>query len=247
MLDERVRVVAVTHAPSQNGLLNPAEAIGTAVRELAPDAWYVLDACQSVGQVPLDVTAIQADFLTATGRKFLRGPRGTGFLWSSRRAQELEPYLIDLEAATWTSADDYEVTPGAARFESWEKPYAAMLGMGAAADHALAVGLDVAQARIGWLADRIRVALADLPRVVVRDRGTVRTGIVVVSVDGREAADVVRDVTAAGVNVSCSPRSYAVRDFDAQGVDALVRISPHVYNDDADIDALVDAVARATR
>jgi len=244
-LDERVKVVAVTHAPSQNGLLNPAEAIGAAVRELAPDAWYVLDACQSVGQVVLDAPAIGADFLSATGRKFLRGPRGTGFLWSSARAQTLEPALVDLEAAVWTSVDTYAITPGAARFESWEKSYAGMLGMGAAADYALALGLDVTERRISWLADRIRVELGALPGVVVRDRGTTRTGIVTFSVEGRDAADVVRRIKERGVNVSHSPREYALRDFDAHGVAGLVRVSPHVYTDDADIAALLDAVSVA--
>jgi selenocysteine lyase/cysteine desulfurase len=245
MLDERVTVVAVTHAPSQNGLLNPAEEIGTALAELAPQAWYVLDACQSVGQVPLDAAAIGADFLSATGRKFLRGPRGSGFLWSSARAQTLEPALIDLEAATWTSVDTYDIAPGAARFESWEKSYAAMLAMGAAADYALTLGLDVTQRRISWLADRIRLALAGLPGVVVRDRGATRTGIVTFSAQGRDAADVVRRIKERGVNVSHSPREYAVRDFDALGVSGLVRVSPHVYTDDGDLEALIDAVSAA--
>jgi len=245
MLDERVKVVAVSHAPSQNGLLNPAAEIGAAVRELAPQAWYVLDACQSVGQVPLDAVAIGADFLSATGRKFLRGPRGSGFLWSSARAQTLEPALIDLDSATWTSTDSYVVQPGAKRFESWEKSYAAVLGMGAAADYALDLGLDVIQRRIGWVADRIRGALADVPGVVVRDRGTIRTGIVTFSVEGRDALDVVRRIKERGVNVSHSPREYAVRDFDATGVTGLVRVSPHVFIDDSDVEALLQAVRAA--
>jgi cysteine desulfurase/selenocysteine lyase len=245
MLDERVAVVAVTHAPSQNGLLNPAVEIGQAIREVAPRAWYVLDACQSVGQVQLDARRIGADFLSATGRKFLRGPRGTGFLYASDRALELEPALIDLHAATWTSESEYVVAAGATRFESWEKSYAAVLGMGAAADYALELGLDVIGARIGWLADRIRSLLTEIPGVVVRDRGLVRTGIVTFSVEGHEASDVVRGIKAAGVNVSHSPREYAVRDFDAQGVRGLVRVSPHVYTDDSDLDALLAAVRGA--
>ncbi|HEY5135267.1 MAG TPA: aminotransferase class V-fold PLP-dependent enzyme [Candidatus Nanopelagicales bacterium] len=245
MLDERVKVVAVSHAPSQNGLLNPVAEIGRAVRELTPAAWYVVDACQSVGQVPLDAAAIGADFLSATGRKFLRGPRGSGFLWSSPRAQTLEPALIDLDSATWTTADSYVVQPGAKRFESWEKSYAAVLGIGAAADYALALGLDVTQRRISWLADRIRLSLAEVPGVVVRDRGTVRTGIVTFSVEGREPVDVVRRIKERGVNVSHSPREYAVRDFDALGVTGLVRVSPHVYTDDSDLEALMHAVRAA--
>jgi selenocysteine lyase/cysteine desulfurase len=245
MLDERVKVVAVTHAPSQNGLLNPAEEIGRTIRESGSGAWYVLDSCQSIGQVPLDAAAIGADFLSATGRKFLRGPRGTGFLWASERAQHLEPALIDLDSATWTGENTYVVQPHAKRFESWEKSYAGMLGMGAAADYALDIGLDVTARRLGWIADRIRVALTEIPGVVVRDRGSVRTAIVTFSAEGHDAADLVRSIKASGVNVSYSPREYAIRDFDAQGVSGLVRVSPHVYTDDSDIGALLDAVRRA--
>ena len=242
LLDERVKVVAVTHAPSQNGLLNPAEEIGRALRESGSSAWYLLDACQSIGQRPLDVDAIGADFLSATGRKFLRGPRGTGFLYASDRALTLEPALIDLHSATWTSADSYEVADGALRFENWEKSYAALLGLGAAADYALDLGLDVTQARITWLAERIRASLDAIPGVVVLDRGEVRTGIVVFSVDGREPAEVARAIKDAGVNVSFSPASYAIRDFAGQGLTGGIRVSPHVFTDDTDLDALDTAV-----
>ncbi len=172
LLDERVRVVAITHAPSQNGLLNPAAEIGRAIRESGSDAWYVLDACQSVGQMPLDAPAIGADFLSATGRKFLRGPRGTGFLYASSRALELEPALIDLHSATWVGDSSYVVADGGTRFENWEKSYAALLGMGAAADYALALGLDVAQRRISWLADRLRAGLAEIPGVAAARPGS---------------------------------------------------------------------------
>jgi cysteine desulfurase / selenocysteine lyase len=246
LIDDRVKVVAVTHAPSQNGLLNPAEEIGRALRESGSSAWYLLDACQSIGQMPLDVDAIGADFLSATGRKFLRGPRGTGFLYASDRALTLEPALIDLHAATWTSVDAYEVVEGATRFENWEKSYAALLGLGAAADYALDLGLDVTQARITWLADRIRADLAALPGITVLDRGEHRTGIVVFSVDGHDPAEMASRIKAAGVNVSFSPATYAIRDFEGQGLTGGIRVSPHVYTDDTDLEALLSAVTSLT-
>jgi selenocysteine lyase/cysteine desulfurase len=245
MLDERVRIVAVTHAPSHNGLLNPAEDVGRVLRESGSDAWYLLDACQSVGQVPLDVASIGADFLSATGRKFLRGPRGTGFLWTSDRARELEPALLDLHAARWTGATTYELAKGATRFENWEKSYAALLGLGAAADYALDLGIHVSQRRITWLAEQVRARVAELPGVVVNDRGTTRTGIVTFSVARRDAAEVVAAIKAAGVNVSYSPREYAVPDFDAHGITGQVRVSPHVFSTEDDIDALVEALSAA--
>lgn len=242
LLDERVRVVAVTHAPSHNGLINPAEAVGATLRASGSDAWYLLDACQSVGQVPIDVRDLGADFVSATGRKFLRGPRGTGFLWTSERARELEPALLDLHAARWTDESAYELAPGATRYESWEKSYAALLGLGAAADYALELGLDVAQRRISWLAELVRSRVSELPGVTVNDRGRTRTGIATFSVEGRDARDVAQGIVSAGVNVSYSPREYAVRDFDAQGIAGQVRVSPHVFTVEEDLDALVEAL-----
>ncbi|MGD9956481.1 MAG: aminotransferase class V-fold PLP-dependent enzyme [Candidatus Nanopelagicales bacterium] len=247
MLDERVKLVAVTHAPSQNGLLNPAEGVGRVLRESGSEAWYLLDACQSVGQIPLDLDALGCDFLSATGRKFLRGPRGTGFLAVSPRALQLEPGLLDLHAATWVDDQEYVVAEGGRRYESWEKNYAALLGLGAAADYALDLGLDVTRKLITSAADRIRAGLAEIPGVVVRDRGTVRTGIVVFTVEGRDAGEIARAVKAAGVNVSHSAPDYALRDFRDHGIDGQVRVSPHVYTDDADIAALLAAVRTAVR
>jgi selenocysteine lyase/cysteine desulfurase len=242
MLDERVTCVAITHAPSQNGLLNPAAEIGSALQ--GTGAWYVLDACQSIGQMPLSLPDIGADFVSVTGRKFLRGPRGTGFLALSDRALQLEPALLDLHSATWTDDETYSLASGGARYEQWEKPYALLLGLGAAADYALDLGLDVTSDIIRARADQIRSGLAAIPGAVVRDRGRIRTGIVVFTVEGRDAADLVRQIKAAGVNVSLSTADYALRDFRAQGITSQVRVSPHVYTSDDDVQALLDAVAR---
>jgi selenocysteine lyase/cysteine desulfurase len=221
--------------------------VGRVLRESGSEAWYILDACQSVGQLPLDLEALGCDFLSATGRKFLRGPRGTGFLAASPRALQLEPGLLDLHAATWVDDQEYVVAEGGRRYESWEKSYAALLGLGAAADYALDLGLGTTRALITSAADRIRAGLAEIPGVVVRDRGTVRTGIVVLTIDGRDAGDVARDVKAAGVNVSHSTPDYALRDFRDHGITGQVRVSPHVYTDDADIEALLAAVRVAAR
>jgi cysteine desulfurase/selenocysteine lyase len=243
MLDERTRLVAITHAPSQNGLVNPVEAVGQAMRASGTEAWYLLDSCQAVGQLPIDAIAIGCDFLTATGRKFLRGPRGTGFLYASDRALTLEPALLDLHSATWVQEWDYALAAGAARYESWERPAAAMLGLGAAADYALAIGIDRIAMRIGVLATGLRDRLADLPGVTVRDRGQVRTGIVTFTVDKLPAAAVVIAIRNAGINVSLSTPDYSLRDFRAQRVEGLVRASPHVYNDENDLDRMIAVVA----
>lgn len=246
MLDERVRIVSVNHAPSQNGLVNDVVAIGDMLRIQGSPAWYLVDACQSVGQLPVDMGRIGCDVLSATGRKFLRGPRATGFLVvSERMLDELEPFPLDLHAATWTTLEDYELAPGAARFESWERAYAALLGMGAAIDYALACGIEPIAERIGKLASRLRIGLADIPGVIVRDRGTVQSGIVTIRVD--DAAGVVAGLRARGINTSLSTPDYSRIDFGRDQATGLVRISPHVYNTEAEVDRAIAAVAELVR
>ncbi|MFZ4485582.1 MAG: aminotransferase class V-fold PLP-dependent enzyme [Candidatus Nanopelagicales bacterium] len=239
MLGPDVAVVAVNHCPSQNGLVNDVAAIGAVLRSSGSDAWYLVDACQSVGQLPVSASAIGADVLSATGRKFLRGPRGTGFLVASDRAiTELEPFPLDLHSAVW-QADGYDVASGATRFESWEKSYAALLGLGAAVDYALDCGIDALAARIGQLAAYARASLAAVHGVTVRDRGAHPSGIVTITHSSFAAPDLAARIKAAGVNVSLSTPDYSRVDFDGHGVAGLVRISPHAYNTEAEIDRLV--------
>ena len=246
MLGPDIAVVVVNHCPSQNGLVNDVAGIGAALRASGSDAWYLVDACQSFGQLPVSASAIGADFLSATGRKFLRGPRGTGFLIASDRALTyLEPFPLDLHSATWQT-HGFDLAPGATRFESWEKSYAAMLGLGAAIDYALNCGLDSIAARIQHLADYARGSLAALPGVSVRDRGAHPSGIVTITHAAITAPDLATRIKAEGINVSLSTPDYSRIDFDAHGIDGLVRISPHAYNTTQEIDRLVSIVESLT-
>lgn len=246
MLGPDVALVAVNQCPSQNGLVNDVAAIGAALRTSGSDAWYLVDACQSFGQLPVSASEIGADFLSATGRKFLRGPRGTGFLVASDRAlTELEPFPLDLHSATWQPAG-FDLAPGATRFESWEKSYAAMLGLGAAIDYALDCGLESIAARIQHLAAYARASLAAIPGVTVLDRGAHPGGIVTITHSAIAAPDLAARIKAGGVNVSLSTPDYSRIDFDAHGIAGLVRVSPHAYNTTEEIDRLAAIVESLT-
>ena len=246
MLDEDVRIVSITHAPSHNGVVNDVVAIGDALRFAGSPAWYLVDACQSVGQMTVDASRIGADFISATGRKFLRGPRGTGFLIASDRAlTDLEPYPLDLHSATWTGGTGYQVAEGARRFETWERSYAALLGMGAAVDYALDLGLDAIRERINHLATRLRTRLAQIDGVVVRDRGAVKSGIVTVTVPAPGAPAMVRALRERSINTSLSTPDYAPDEFVRGGIDSMVRLSPHVYTTDAEIDLAIATIAQS--
>lgn len=236
-----VRLVAVTHVPTQGGLVNPAERIGAATREAGVP--FLLDACQSVGQLDVDVDRIGCDLLSATGRKFLRGPRGVGFLYVRRSVLDrLEPPFLDLHAASWTAPDRYEIRPDARRFENWERSYAATIGLGVAAGYALDWGLPAIEQRVTALGEALRERLAGRPGVRVLDRGSRRCGIVSFAVDGIPSGRVQQELRAAGVNVSVSWVGSARWDLAARGIDDLVRASVHYYNTEDELDRLVAAL-----
>jgi len=233
-IDERVKLIAMTHVPTNGGLVNPAAEVGKIARRHG--ILYLLDACQSIGQMPIDVEQIGCDMLSATGRKYLRGPRGTGFLYVRQSILEhLEPPFLDLHAAEWVAKDRYEIRPDARRFENWETNYAGKIGLGGAVDYALQWDINVTWRRIKALAYKLRTQLSPLPGVIVHDRGVTQCGIVTFSIEDKDPEEIRLALSKDNINVSVSERSSTLLDMEARGLQSMVRASVHYYNTEEEI------------
>ncbi|MDB5088936.1 MAG: aminotransferase class V-fold PLP-dependent enzyme [Mucilaginibacter sp.] len=236
------RLLSVTHIPTNSGLVQPVKQIG----EIASNygTLYLLDACQSIGQMKLNLEELKCDFLSVTSRKFLRGPRGSGFLYVSDKvlADGLEPLFIDMRGAQWVEKDIYKQADDATRFEDWEFAYALVIGNRCAIEYCLNVGEDRIWQRIKTLSAYMRQKLALIDKVRVLDRGPELGGLVTFNVAGSDPVYLTGELLKRKINVVPSYRNFAVIDFDEKNVTWAIRASPHYYNTIDEIDQFIEAV-----
>jgi len=244
--DPRVRLLAVTWVPTNSGLMQPVEALGEVAE--AAGVPYLVDGCQAVGQIPVDVAKLRCDFFSGTARKFLRGPRGIGFLYVSERALQRGdfPLYIDMRGADWVSADSFAPVPDARRFENWEFAYSLVLGLGEAARYALEVGVERGGRRARELAAALRSRLSGIGGIRVLDRGRDLAALVTIEVAGWDARELSKLLRTRGVNTSASLRAYAVIDMDEKRATTALRLSPHYYNTEEELDRVVEELKSVT-
>ena len=241
MIDDKVKLISVTHVPTNGGLINPAAEIGKVARKHGIP--YLLDACQAVGQIPVDVEEIGCDMLSVTGRKYLRGPRGTGFLYVRKGfMDQLEPPFLDMHGAEWISIDQYEMRDDARRFENWEFNVAAVIGLGVAVDYLLDLGIKETSARLCALAATAREKLAALPAITVQDIGAKKGGIVTFTHAEKSANEIKALLAGKAVNVSVTNLSSTRYALEKRGLESMVRASFHYYNTEEEIDQLITAL-----
>lgn len=242
LITSRTRLICISHMPTNDGLLNPVEEIGKiAARHGVP---FLLDACQSVGQVPMDVASLNCTMLSATGRKYLRGPRGTGFLWvRSDWIDRLTPAALDIRSARLLDVRHFEISGTARRFELWERYQAGQIGLGVACEYAVQIGLPAIWERIRNLAGYLRNELSEVPGISVFDRGAAQSGIVTFGHEALESKEIITRLRQEKrINTSLSATQLTRTELISRGVHQMVRASVHVYNTIDELDQLVAAL-----
>ena len=243
MVDERVGLIAISWIPTNGGLVNPAEGVGKVAKKY--NIPYLLDACQAAGQMQIDVNKIQCDFLSATGRKFLRGPRGTGFLYINEKwLGTIEPVMIDHFGAPWVKKNVYELREDARRFETWENSYALRAGLGEAIKYAEEIGIDLIHERVQLLAKFNRDLLSDIKNIQLRDIGSEQCGIISFSIDEKnDPKEIVDQMSEAGFAIGLVDPESTLIDSERRNLPTLLRMAPHYYNTEDEIEKAVKQVS----
>ena len=234
-ITNKTRLIAATHIPSTAGNVLPAAAIGEIARK--HNILYLLDACQSVGHVPVDVEAIGCDLMAVTGRKYLRGPRGSGFLYVRKQIQDkLNLLFFDGRTITNVTQQDFTVRTDARRFEWYEKNPAIVLGLQKAVEYLLNIGVERVWQRIQQLANLFRQRLQEMDGIVVHDQGDVLCGIVTFSVQGIPATEIRAKLAAKNINVHIGLTNATLYYMNRKGLNGIVRASVHYYNTEEEIE-----------
>ena len=236
------KLVSLTHVPTSSGLVQPVTEVGDITRKY--DTLFLLDACQSLGQLPVEAAQTNADFISGTFRKFLRGPRGGGLLYVSEKALSsgLEPLYLDLRGADWVADKEYNARHDARRFEVWETAYALMIGGKEALKYMLTIGLDDIQEQNKKLLNLLRKELENISSIQLQDKGEHLCNIVSFSVPNRDQHQTKQYFSSKGINIYTTPKSSALIDYEEKGIDWTVRVSPHYYNTEDEIGKFIEAV-----
>jgi selenocysteine lyase/cysteine desulfurase len=238
-----VKLISITHMPTNGGIVNPAEEVGKIAKEYG--ILYLLDACQSAGQYPLDIEKLQCDFLSATGRKYMRGPRGTGFLYARKDStKEIEPLSLDLHSAEWTGPNEFKMREDARRFEKWECNPANKLGLAKAAEYCQNVDINIIWDRVQMLSDLLRNRLREIPGIEVLDLGRIQSGIVTFRSDQLKAEKIKYLLARENINTSMAIASGTLLDMRDRNIETAIRASVHYYNSEQEVDRFIQVLSK---
>ena len=242
LIDDKTKLIAISHVPSSSGQINSVAEVGKIAK--AAGVLYLLDACQAIGQLPVNVDAIGCDMFAGTSRKFLRGPRGVGFMYVSTKALgELDPVMMSNQSAMWTASNQMDVREDTRVFEAWERSVALQLGFGAALDYLLSIDTDAALERTIEMGAYLRQKLAEVNDVRIADPQGPLAAIVTFEMQGRDPVEVKAKLADKNIAVNVASVVHTRLDLEARGIESLLRASPQYYTLHEEIDRFVDAIA----
>lgn len=239
--EKPVKLFCLSHIPSHVGNLQPVAQAGELCKK--NNVLYLLDACQSVGHLEIDVNKFHCDFLTATGRKYLRGPRGTGFLYV--RKEQIShlnfPFMSGL-SARWDKPDGYSMCSDALKFESYEIFFAGRVGLTAAINYCLKIGVGKIEQRILSLSRFLREQLLQNENVVFHEHLSLLTGINTVTFNKMTASALQEALSSKKINTWISKEETSYIDMKNRNLKEVLRVSLHYYNTEDEIKSFVSAL-----
>ena len=216
-IDDRTKLISVGHIPTGNGVVQLVEKVGQLAR--AAGVPFLLDACQSVGQVQVGVKKIGCTAASVTGRKYIRGPRGSGFLYVDRQyLDRFEPFCVEQYGVSLQDRDHYVLHDSAKRFEHVEVGYANRVGLGRALQYINEIGIAEIEASVIHMGKTCREVFSNLPQVTLHDQGSRQGGIVTFSVNGVSPNEVRSYLNRHGVNIWVSTGPGSLVDFQERGI-----------------------------
>ncbi len=246
VITAETKIVALTHQSNVLGTINPLEAIVSRAHEVG--AIVILDACQSVPHMKIDVKALGVDFLAFSGHKSL-GPTGVGVLWGRPALlDELPPFLFGGSMVSSATMTDATWAPVPRKFEAGVPNMAQAVGLGAALEYLEKVGMDEIHAHEISLTGRLLAGLETIEGVNIFGPTDLemRGGVVAFTVEGLHPHDIGQFLDSQGIAVRTG--HHCAWPLNKKfGVNATVRASLYLYNDEADIDALINGVRQAKK
>ncbi|RMF30889.1 MAG: aminotransferase class V-fold PLP-dependent enzyme [Candidatus Nitrosothermus koennekii] len=220
LIDDNTKVIALSHALFNTGLILPVEEVGKIAKKY--NVPFFIDAAQTVGCLDVDLSKIDCNFLSFTGSKWLCGPSGIGVFYCRKDSQDmLEPLLSGFESM-FVKDDKLLLKDIPDRFEAGFRNYIGIVGLNASLKYIMNVGIDNIRERNMRLADMLREGLKD-KKVYGPEEDHKRTSIVSFALD---------DVDSAIEKLEKNNIIFAKRDISGKNI---VRASPHFFNDEREV------------
>lgn len=240
-IDRNTKLVSVCHISSQCGNLIDVQKVGKIVKEINRNTLFLVDACQSIGQIDINVRKINCDVMIGSGRKYLRGPRGTGFIFiKDDLKKNLSPIISDSFSCKIVNMK--KIIYKKNYFETFEYSPALLLGLTEAIENIHSIGIKKIQKKIKKLSLYFRLKVRKLNGVIIFENECLISGINTIIINGFSTKEVLDYLLKKKILCSISDNKTSYHFFKTRKRKSLLRLSFHYYNDFKEIDFLIKTI-----